>query len=234
MSNNFTDISQRQAAIVAGYGFLLTLIAVTFATIYGENLFVPGDAAATANNIMASGGLFRVGIVSWLFVILGDMVRAWALYVFFKQVNRSLALLSAWFMLVHDAILGVALVNLVFGSVLLGGADYLAVLGPDQLHSLVLLFINGFGTAFQIGLFFFSFHLLILSYLVYKSGFIHKILSVLLVLASLGYLINSVGKILSPKFPEIIWTIFTLPMIVGESALILWLVFKGGKSSTAG
>jgi len=122
MSNNFTDISQRQAAIVAGYGFLLTLIAVTFATIYGENLFVLEDAAATANNIMASGGLFRVGIVSWLFVILGDMVRAWALYVFFKPVNKSLALLAAWFMLVHDAILGVALVNLVFGSVLLSGA----------------------------------------------------------------------------------------------------------------
>jgi len=232
MTDRFADTTPRQAAIVAGYGFLLTLIAVTFATLYVENLIVPGDAAATANNIMASEGLYRFGIVSWLFVIIGDMVRAWALYVFFKQVHKSLALFAAWFMLVHDAILGVTLVNLIFGSVLLSGAGYLTVFDPTQLQALVLLFSNGFNYGFQIGLFFFSFHLLILGYLVYKSGFVPKILSPLLILASLGYSINSVGKILSSNFPEIIWTVFVLPMIVGESALILWLVFKGGKGST--
>ena len=183
---------------------------------------------------MASEGLFRAGIFGYLIAILGDMVRAWALYVFFKQVNKSLALFSAWFMLVHDAILGAALINLFFGSVLLSGADNLTVFEPNQLHALGLLFLGGFNYGFQIGLFFFSFHLGILGYLVYKSGYIPRILSVLLIVASFGYLINSIGRIVLPNYPEIIWTVLMGLCLIGELALILWLVFKGGKGSTEG
>ncbi len=156
----------------------------------------------------------------------------WALYVFFKQVNKSLALFAAWFMLVHDAILGAALLNLVFGSVLLSGADYLTVFEPNQLHALGLLFLDGFNYGFQIGLIFFSFHLGILGYLVYKSGYIPRILSVLLIVASFGYLIKSIG-ILLPNYPEIIEQVLIAPNLIGELAIIVWLVFKGGKGSTA-
>ena len=121
MATGITDITPRKAAIIAGIGFLITLIGVVFTSIFVDSVIVPEDAATTANNIMASEGLFRAGIFSWLIVILGDMLRAWALYVFFKQVNKSLALLAAWCMLVHDAILGSALLNLVLVSVLLSG-----------------------------------------------------------------------------------------------------------------
>jgi hypothetical protein len=221
----FADISQRKAAILAGVGFLLSFIGAIFAGLFVDT----GDAATTANNIMTSGVLFRAGIFGWLIAILGDMLRAWALYVFFKQVNKSLALFSAWFMLVHDAILGAALINLFFGSVLLSGADHLTVFEPNQLHALGLLFLGGFNYGFQIGLFFFSFHLGILGYLVYKSGYIPRILSVLLIVASFGYLINSIGRIVLPNYPEIIWTVLMGPCLIGELALILWLVFKGGK-----
>ncbi len=218
MTAGIADISLRKAAIVAGVGFLLSFVGAIFASL---NVDI-GDAATTANNI-------RVGVFGFLIAILGDIVRAWALYVFFKQVSKSLALLSAWFMLVHDAIFGAALLNLVFASVLISGADYLVAFGTDQLHALPSLFSNVYTYGFQIGLFFFSFHLGILGYLVYKSGFIPKIFSILLIIASLGYLINSVGLILSPNFPEIIWTVLMGPCLIGELALILWLVFKGGR-----
>ena len=214
------DISLRKAAIVAGVGFLVSFIGATFATLFG------GDAATTANNYMA-------GVFGFLIAILGDMLRAWALYVFFKQVNKGLALLSAWFMLVHDAIFGAALINLVFGSVLLSGADHLTVFEPNQLHALRLLFLDGFNYGFQIGLIFFSFHLGILGYLVYKSGYIPRILSVLLIVASFGYLIDSIGRILLPNYPEIIWTVLMGPCLIGELSIVVWLVFKGGKGSTA-
>jgi hypothetical protein len=217
------DISLRKAAIVAGIGFLMSFIGAIFATLFVDI----GDAATTANNIM-------FGVFGFLIAILGDMVRAWALYVFFKQVNKSLALFSAWFMLVHDAIFGAAQLKLVFGSVLLSGADYLKVLEPNQMHALALLFSNVYTYGFQIGLFFFSFHLGILGYLVYKSGFAPRILSILLIVASLGYLINSIGTILSPNFPEIIWTVLMGPCLIGELALIVWLVIKGGKRPTEG
>jgi len=221
MPPRISDISPRKAAIVAGVGFLMSFIGAIFASL---NVDI-GDAATTANNIM-------FGVFGFLIAILGDIIRAWALYVFFKQVNKSLALLSAWFMLVHDAIFGAALLNLVIGSVLISGADYLTVLDPNQLHALALLFSKAYAYGFEIGLFFFSFHLGILGYLVYKAGYIPKILSILLYIASLGYLVNSVGTILSPNFPEIIWTVFMLPCLIGEMAIVVWLAFRGGKNQS--
>jgi hypothetical protein len=212
------DISLRKAAIFAGIGFLMSFAGAIFASL---NVNI-GDAAITASNVMA-------GIFGFLIAILGDLIRAWAFYVFFKPVNKSLALFSAWLMLIHDAIFGAALINLASGSVLISGADYLTALDPNQLRSLALMFSDAYSYGFQFGLFFFSFHLGILGYLVYKSGHIPKILSVLLIIASAGYLINSVGVILSPNFPEIIWTVLMGPCLLGELALIVWLAFKGGK-----
>ncbi len=143
-------------------------------------------------------------------------------------------MLSAWFMLVHDAIFGAALINLVFGSVLLSGAGHLTVFEPNQLHALRLLFLDGFNYGFQIGLIFFSFHLGILGYLVYKSGYIPRILSVLLIAASLGYLIDNVGNTFFPNYPEIIGLVVIAPNLIGELAIMVWLVIKGGKRPTEG
>jgi hypothetical protein len=212
------DISLRKAAILAGIGFLMSFVGAIFASM---NVNI-GDVAITANDVM-------VGIFGFLIAILGDIVRAWAFYGYFKSVNKSLALFSAWFMLIHDAIFGAALINLVLGSTLISGADYLSVLKPNQLQALALLFSNAYTYGFQFGLFFFSFHLGILGYLVYKSGHIPKILSVLLMIASAGYLLNSVGVILSPSFPKIIWTVLMGPCLIGELAFVIWLAVKGGR-----
>ena len=135
-------------------------------------------------------------------------------------------------MLIHDAIFGAALLNLFLGSALISGADYLPVLDPNQWHALALLFSSAYAYGFEIGIFFFSFHLGILGYLTYKSGFIPKIFSVLLMIAALGYLVNSVGIILSLNFPEIIWTVLMGPCLIGELAIVLWLVFRGGKNQS--
>ena len=230
MTKRIADISQRQAAKVAGFGLLISFIPAIFVYMFVfPSLIVPGDAATTANNIMASAGLFRASIVFWLFVLIGDVVRAWALYVFFKPVNRSISLLAGWFMLIHVAIFGIAQLNLVFASELLSGAGYLTVFEPNQLHSLMMLFLNGWNYGFNIGLFFFSFHLFVLGYLVFKSGYIPRILGVLLIVASFSYLIDSLGIILLPNYPEIISQVLALPMFIGELALIVWLWFKGGK-----
>ena len=230
MTKPIADISQRQAAKVAGFGLIISFLPAIFVYMFVfPSLIVPGDAATTANNIMASAGLFRASIICWLFVLIGDVVRAWALYVFFKPVNRSISLLAGWFMLTHVAIFGVAQLNLVFASELLSGAGYLTVFEPDHLYSLMMLFLNGWNYGFNIGLFFFSFHLFVLGYLVFKSGYIPRILGVLLIVTSFSYLIDSLGIILLPNYPEIISQVLALPMFIGELALIVWLWFKGGK-----
>ena len=114
MTNRNTDLSQRKAAIVAGGSILIVAIVAGFATFFVlDTLFVPGDAAATTNNIKASEMLFRTGLLGWLIILICDVLAAWGLYVFFKQVNKSVSLLTAWLRLVYTAILGVALLNFV-------------------------------------------------------------------------------------------------------------------------
>ena len=107
------DISQRKVALAAGFSlFFLALLAVFAQFFVLETIFVPADAAATFNNIMASEGLFRGGIAAFLIVIILDIVVAWALYVLLRPVNRPLALLTAWLRLSFAAVFASALVNL--------------------------------------------------------------------------------------------------------------------------
>lgn len=234
MTNHLEDISQRSAGKIVGVGFLMTLAGVVFASICGvtPGLIVPGDAAATANKIIESGMLFRVGILGWLVVILGDVVRAWAFYVFFKRINKSIALLAAWWMLLHDAIFGFANTCLVVVSELLDSSGYFAGLALDKVHPLMMILLKTHFYGFEIGLFFFSFHLLLLGYLALTSGYVPRILGVLVLIAGFGYLIDSAGLIILPNYPAILTSILALPNIVGELALVVWLAFKGGTTSS--
>ncbi|AEA46667.1 DUF4386 domain-containing protein [Archaeoglobus veneficus] len=226
MKSHIADISLRKAAIVAGFGLLFMTIAATFAYFYVlSNLIVPGDAATTANNIMANELLFRTAIDSFIIVVILDVVVAWALYVLLKPVNKSLSLLAAWFRLVYATIFGISLHNFFSVLLLLSGADYLTVFETGQLHAQVMLFLNAFSYGWLIGLVFFGLHLSVLGYLVFKSGYIPRILGVLLIIAGFGYLIDSFAKFLFPNYEATIG-LFTF---IGELLFMLWLLLKGAK-----
>ena len=215
MTNHIADISPGKAARVAGIGYLIIFVLGIFANffIFG-GLLVHGNAAATANNIMANGLLFRGGMVSWLIVLVCDIVIAWALYIFLKPVSKSLSLLAAWFRLVYATIFGITQLNLLFVLLLLNGTDYLAVFDTNQLQALAMLFLNGHNLGFLIGLVFFGVHLLLISYLIFKSNYIPKILAILLLLSSLGYLIDSFANFLLPNYADY-ETIFLLLVLGG-------------------
>ena len=181
---------------------------------------------------MANGLLFRGGMLSWLIVLICDIVIAWALYIFLKPVSKSLSLLTAWFRLVYVTIFGITQLNLLFVLLLLSGTDYLAVFDTNQLQALAMLFLNGHNLGFLIGLVFFGVHLLLLSYLIFKSSYIPKILGVLLILSSLGYLIDSFANFLLPNYADyetIFLLLVAIPGIIGELSFTLWLLLKGTK-----
>ncbi len=227
MNNQTNTISLRQAAIIAGIGYLLSIVGVIFASIKGGNIIVAGDAGITAQNIVSNDYSFRLSIIGWFVVIIGDVVRAWALFAFFRQVNKSIALLSAWFMLLHDAIFGSALVNLIFASELVTGV---VAFEPNQLQSLMMMFIDGYNYGFQFGIFFFSFHLGLIGYLILKSDYVPNILGIFMLLGFIGYLTTSVDAILLLSYPEIINQILIIPNLISELALVIWLAIKGGKN----
>ncbi len=229
MTNRITELSQRQAAIVAGIGLLLMALIAPFAEFsVRQSLIVPGDAATTATNLMANEFLVRISICIYLIVAILDVVVAWALYVFLKPVHQSLSLLAAWFRVVYAAVLAIVLVNFVMALHLLSGADYLAVFETDQLYAQMMFLLNAFGDGWNMGLAIFGLHLLVLGYLVFKlSGAMPKILGILVMIAGLGYLIDGFGKLLLPNYHANV-ALFTF---IGEVLLIFWLFFKGARLS---
>jgi len=224
------DISLRKAAIIAGLGYLAIFIFATYAGIVSTG---PGDSATTAINNMANEVLFRSGIASWVIVLILDVVVAWALYIFLKPVSKSLSLLAAWLRLIFTAIAGITLLKLLIALHLSKGADYLTVFTADQLQAQVMLFLNAYWGLTLIAWVFFGLHIFLLGYLIYKSSYIPRILGVLLIVASIGYLINSFAHFLLPNivnFAGILLTVTITPAIIAEFSLMLWLLFKGGKT----
>lgn len=225
-NKRFADISLSKAALFAGLGLLIMAIIAPIAHFYGlENILVTGDPTATAHNIITSKGLFPIIICSFLIIAILDLVVAWGLYVLFKPVNKSISLLASWFRLTYAGILGVALLNLFIVSQLLSGASYLTAFNQDQLNTLAMLFFNTFTYGWDIGLVFFGFHLLVIGYLVFKSGYFPKFLGILVSIASSGYIIDSLGKFLSPNYSLSI----SQYTFVGEALLIFWLLWRGVK-----
>ena len=225
-----TDISPRKVALVAGFGYLIIFILTPYTWV--ESLIVFGDAATTARNIMASEPLFRMSIVCWLIVLVSDAIVAWALYYFFKPVDNRLALLAAWFRLLFVAIFGVNMLNWVNALQLIVGASDFGVIKTDQLQAQAMLFFGAYEYGANIAFVFFGMHIIVLGYLVLKADFMPRIIGILLIVASVGYFIDSFASFLSPTYAKnemAFWLVVAIPAILAELSLTLWLLFKGGK-----
>ena len=227
MTNRIADISQRKAARVAGFLYLIVIVAGVFAQFFvRQSLIVPGDAAATANNIMASEWLFRLGFVSDLIVQTCFLLLGLALYVLLKPVNKNLASLMVLFVLASVPIAMLNLLNHFVALPLLSGADYLTVFEAGQLHAQVMLSLNLFEAgSHQI---FWGLWLLPLGFLVYKSGYFPRILGVLLMIGCFGHLIDIFTFFLFPSYEVITYPGLAVATIA-EFSFCGWLLLKGAK-----
>jgi hypothetical protein len=218
------DISLRQAALVAGLGLLLLAVLAPIAN-FGvlQKLIVPGDAKTTAENIAAAQGLFRMAIGSLFMVAILDVVVAWALYILFQPVNRSLSVLAALFRVVYATLFAVAVSNLLSALQLVGGADFLKAFGTDQLQAQMMVLLSAFQSGWDLALIIFGLHLFILGILVFRSGKRLWVLGIFVIAAGLGYIVDGGGKLLLPNYNVTVST-FTF---VGEALLIFWLLWKG-------
>ena len=228
MTTRTAETSPRTYARIAGVLYLIIFLAGPFAFFLGRtSVVVPGDATATANNIMASESLFRIGMVAESVVFLAEIVLAAYLYVLLKPVSKPLSLAAAFSRLAEAVVQAVNLLTGLPALLLLAGAGYLTVFEPAQLDALVLLFLDANAFVILVWGLIFGFHLLLLGYLVYKSGFWPRILGILLLLASLGYLAQSYGHILAPQYDDLLSMIVVVVTVPGELAFTLWLLIKG-------
>lgn len=219
--------SPRALARLAGILYLVITIAAIVAHGYvPAQLIVAGDAAATANHILAAEPLFRIGIGSEVIILLCEVVLSIILYILLKPVSTTLSLVALVFRLAMTTIHAINLLNSFIVLLLLGGDGYLAAFSADQVHALVLLFLNAHQYGFTIGIVFFAPHVAVLGYLIVKSGYFPRIFGILFMLAACGYLINSTALLFVPGYgttPAFI----ALPIAFAEIAFPLWLLIKG-------
>ena len=225
------DSSQRTAAIVAGWSGLLTFAIVVFGNYALLNpLIVPGNAAATAQNIMAHQTQFRITAVCFLSYSLGVVVLLSALYVILKPVNPGLALVGALSRLVFALLWLLWPLNL-FGALrLLSGANYLQGFEQDRLEALARLHVAAGFDDYYVGLPFFGLAATVCAWLWLKSNYIPRGLSIFGVISSAWCVFCAIVYLIFPYFNKIVNDyIFDSPMALFELVVSFWLLFKGLK-----
>jgi hypothetical protein len=205
--------SINKTARISGFLYLMVAVFSGFAASVRSSLIVSSDAAATVNRIIASETLFRLNIVSDLIGQVLHILLVLVLYELLKTVNKNQALLMVVLALVPVPIAMLNQLNQFAVLPLLNSTD----------RSQVMFFLNLHNQGVLIAQIFWGLWLFPLGYLVFKSGYIPRILGVLLIIAGLGYLIDSFGKFLLPNY-DLTISMFTF---IGEVLLLLWLLIKG-------
>lgn len=229
--------SSKNTLRLGGLLWFLSALTGGFGLFYvRSNIIVPENAAATAGNIAALEPMYRAAIVSSLFSQIFMFFLGLTLFHVFRQVNKRLAILLLASILMS---VGIAIVNMLnhFGALfVLSHADFLKAFTPEQLNAMALVFLrlaNGSGQ----GLleifwtpYYFTFGLLII-----RSGFLPKILGILLMITAVGFAINVFEKFLIPHFhPALFTQLAMLGGAVGTLPTMFWLLIKGGRVQPSG
>ena len=218
--------SPRARARITGVVYLLF-----FATAVASALVSPGtsglggaltDAAATANAILAHRAAYQLG---WALGMVSNAcyVALIALfYQLFRPVSSTAALLAAFFGLLGCAVNAVGSLLELTPLLLLGGDPYLGAFTREQLQAQALVLLNLSIAAGSVALVFFGVFQLALGYVIFRSGFLPRILGVLVALAGVGWLTFLAPPLASRLLPEL-----EVLGIVAEAGLMLWLLVAG-------
>jgi hypothetical protein len=173
------------------------------------------------------GGAYRTGMAIEAVIFLIEVVLAGLLYVIFRPVHHAIAL-SASLARFGEAIVQGA--NLLTSALVLGVAGTgtaMAAFSPQQRDALLYLFQEANGAMVLVWGLFFGLHVVLLGWLVFASGFLPRWLGVLVLIAGLGYLVQSFGVLMTPGAADTLDMVVLLAAVPGELALTLWLLIKG-------
>jgi hypothetical protein len=227
MSSASAAVSQGYVRF-AGCCYLLIIALGLFAeTQVRGSLVVAGDASATAAQISAASTLWRSGIVADLCMQLLDIPIIVLFYLLFKRVNAALNLTATGFNLIQTAMLVANKLTLIIPLLLAGSGVYLAAFSAEQRDAVAYLAIQLHGYGFAIGLLFFALACIIRGYLIVQSQLFPKILGLMLGLAGVCYLVNTLALLLAPGIAALLFPAIMLPVFLAELSLSLWMIIKG-------
>jgi len=219
--------SPRQLARIAGALYLVNVVAGAFAIGYVQSQLFTSDPAITAANIQAHELLYRSGLAAHVVVTVTNVPLALIFYELFKMVNRRLALLDAFFILVATTIEAAGILGQFAPLVLLGGGAGSSAVPPEQLQTVVSLTDQLAQVDYTLYTVFFGLDILLMSYLLLRSRFVPRTIAVLLAVDGVAYLVYSFTDILAPTLATQLTPWIQLPAPLAEGALSLWLLAFG-------
>lgn len=227
--------SSKRYARVTGVLYLLLAIFSGLPFFYlSTTIIEPGDAAATADNVVANAALFRLSFISDLAGMTCYVLVGMAFYRLLKHVSKNAAAAMMIFVAVGAAIMGAALINHFAALTVATDGSFAAAFGPSGSDTLVLMFLDLRINGYLIAQVFFGLWLLPLGYLAYKSGIFPRALGVLLMAGCFGYLVDLLAKFLFPSFwPELL-PLVVLPAAVAEFWMVGYLLVKGTNTAQLG
>jgi hypothetical protein len=227
MKNWLAQSSPALKARFAGILYLFTGMAFVFADSFVRGKLVVADnAAATAHNILAHETLYRMGFAADLISAVGFIAVTLLFFDIFKPVNKSIALLAAFFSLAGCTIQAFICFLHLAALVILGGVQYLSAMKLEQLQDLALLSLNLHAQANCIYMVFFGMYNILLGCLILRSRFLPRIIGIFMIIAGLTYQAFLFPPLAQSLFPFLIGPAGAL----GELSLVFWLILFGVNS----
>lgn len=225
--------TDRKARIAGSLYLLMAPLAVFALQYVPRSLIVRGDAAATANNVLEHEMLFRAGSVAGLLSAVVFILLAVALYRLLSDVNKTHAALMVILAVVLAAIMFPNEVNNIAALTLFrGGGDLSSMFDGAQRAALGMFFLDLHRYGLIVSEIFWGLWLFPFAVLVMRSGFLPRILGVLLIVNGFAYVAAWLTSLLWPAYgPAVSRAI--LPALMGELWITLWLLFKGAKVQPA-
>jgi hypothetical protein len=214
---------------LTGFLYLLIIVCAGFSQGYIRgSIVVPGNALATADNILQNEVLFRLGLSLDLVAFIIDAIVSVLLYQMFKPFGKTLAMVSAAIRLIaHPAIGSLNLLNHYLAYHVLGDAEFLTVFDEAQRQSFSLLLMDAHHYGYLIAGGFFGLHCLLLGVLIYRSTTIPNIFGGFLIGSGVGYLIETFGNFSVPGYEEYTALIVGIAAAIGELSFTFYLLIKG-------
>jgi len=221
----------KQLARISGVSYLIIFLAgfyANFAVL--ESLIDKNNSAITATNFINNHIQLGNGLLGFVVMLFFDALLVWSLFGLTKSTSKRMSYLASFFRLLHALFFGVALFKL--------WAAYQITFNTTistNLQNRVSDLLLDFDTFWTVGLLFFGFHLLVLGYLALKSITIPKVIGILLMLAAIGYIIDSTAKLMMPNYIDyknVFEMVVIIPSVIGEFSFTVWLLIKGFKKQS--
>src|SRR5437762_11109073 len=216
-----------KAARIAGAIYLSMVFTAPFTLLYIPNkLIVRGDAAATANNILAHETMFRLAIIGDLFTHVIFISLGIALYRLLSSVNKTWAMAMVAFVLVSAAVGFLDTLNNVAALILFRGGEFLTVFDKPQRDALAMFFLRLHSQGISIDEIFWGLWLFPFGLLVFRSGFLPRWIGIWLMINCFGYVFLSVIGFFFPAYSDKAF-LYLHPVLFGELAIMLYLLIRG-------